>query len=112
VALDTAAVPEDRFITVSLEGSCYIWDRALGRKIKHFYYSERDDVRAKAKTETDRLNRETSAASSSVETGHADRAERYRHALAQIWRYSACPIAQRYAEDALHVQGRVTKRGE
>lgn len=30
-----------------------------------------------------------------------DRAERYRHALAQIWRLSDCTTAHRYADEAL-----------
>jgi hypothetical protein len=33
-------------------------------------------------------------------------AERYRHALAQIHRHSPCPIAQRYADEALFAAAR------
>ncbi len=39
-----------------------------------------------------------------------DKAERYRHALAQILRHSRCPTASRYAQGALFIAER-TKGG-
>lgn len=184
-----SAAPETRYIVMSLEGSCYIWDCVSKLTVKHYYYSQSDEILAKARDKARSLNRDdgittrtaplVGAAGLDIKSGEVgmsryfmrcidsgvevydantddevtvfgpasyqtasrvaaemnisqlelasaalnndadtklkatqNTAERYRHALAQIYRYSPCPIAQRYADDALFVVERINEEND
>lgn len=104
---DTMAAPEDRFVIGDPGVSgCYVLDRVLGGRV-----GPSGLTWAAAHIEAQRLNREArkppACAPAAPRCDCAEKlkaaeetAERYRHALAQIWRHGSGP-ALRYAHDAL-----------
>jgi hypothetical protein len=119
---DTTAAPEDRYVVAVYGPNEYkIFDRSYDRDNAHGWFS----TWASAHGMAQRLNREARAANKPAaeqiapccncsaklkeaeETAkrHREEAERYRCALAQIWRHGSGD-ALRYAHDALFASAR------
>lgn len=98
---DTIAVSEDRYQIRRGQAFWFVVDRATEQTV-----GPRGTTWAFAHSEAQRLNRAYRAALNKL-AGEpvAPRcdcpAERYRHALAQIGRYSSCAVAQHYVDKAL-----------